>query len=286
MTRRCSQRLFLLSPSRLVNEVFLYCLAYAAQRHSIRVHAFCVLSNHYHLVVTDPRSELPGFMQWLDGTLARCLNAHHGRTENFFAPGSYNGADLTDGDDVLAKMVYTLVNPVAAGLVASADDWPGLRSSTLRGGPRTIVAKRPAFFFRKDGKLPDEVELVVERPEALRDLSDEEFGKLLDRAVRERQKEIQDEFRAKGATFLGRERVLRQSPFEAPGSRQRRGRLKPRVAAADKWRRIEALKQLREFLEAYKEALEKFCAGVRDVIFPAGTYWMRVHHGVRCFEPP
>ena len=29
-----------------------------------------------------------------------------------------------------------------------------------------------------------------------------------------------------------------------------------------------------------------FLAGVRDVIFPAGTYWLRVHFAVRCAKPP
>jgi len=47
VTRRCTQRQFLLKPSRLVNQVFLYCLAYAAARHGILVHAFIVMSNHF-----------------------------------------------------------------------------------------------------------------------------------------------------------------------------------------------------------------------------------------------
>ena len=40
------------------------------------------------------------------------------------------------------------------------------------------------------------------------------------------------------------------------------------------------------FLREYAEALKKFAAGIRDVIFPAGTYWMRVHFGVECRAPP
>jgi REP element-mobilizing transposase RayT len=46
VTRRCAQREFLLRPSPATNAVFLYVLAVAACRFGIRVHAFCVLSNH------------------------------------------------------------------------------------------------------------------------------------------------------------------------------------------------------------------------------------------------
>jgi putative transposase len=41
-------------------------LAVAARRFGIVVHVFCVLSNHVHLVVTDPDARLPRFEQYLD----------------------------------------------------------------------------------------------------------------------------------------------------------------------------------------------------------------------------
>ncbi len=46
LTRRTAQRQFLLLPSEVVNQVFLYCLAFAALAYGLEVHAFCVLSNH------------------------------------------------------------------------------------------------------------------------------------------------------------------------------------------------------------------------------------------------
>jgi len=47
------------------------------------------------------------------------------------------------------------------------------------------------------------------------------------------------------------------------------------VAARNRWRRIEALMRNREFRVAYSAAREAFIAGVRDIIFPAGTYLLR-----------
>jgi len=57
------------------------------------------------------------------------------------------------------------------------------------------------------------------------------------------------------------------------------------VAAKNKWRRIEALQRLGEFIVAYREARLLWKQGVRDVIFPAGTYAMMRHAGVPCASP-
>ena len=286
ITRRATQRLFLLKPSREIKQVFLYCLALAAGRFSVRIHAFCSLSNHFHLIATDPEGNLPEFMQCLNGTLARCLNSHHRRWENFWASGTYSRVDLVGDQDVLSKMVYTLTNPVTSGLVACSEDWPGARSGTLSTGAETVTVKRPSFFFRKNGCLPEEASLVVVRPRAFPEFNDQAFGELLDRAVKGREEMAREDFRAAGKRFLGPMRVLQQSALERPGSREPRRGMNPRVAARDKWKRIERLQWLDSWLRAYTEALKEFTAGCREVMFPAGTYWMRVHHRVRCFAPP
>jgi REP element-mobilizing transposase RayT len=121
----CSERRFFLRPSRTINDIFLYVLALAASRHGVLVHAFCVLSNHAHLVVTDPRGRLPAFMQYLDSLVAGSVNASLGRFEAFWATdGSYSAVEPLDADDVLAKTAYVLANPVAAGLVRRGPEWP------------------------------------------------------------------------------------------------------------------------------------------------------------------
>ena len=63
VTRRCLGRRFLLRPDRALNELIGYCLARAAKAHGIELHAVTVMSNHYHLVLTDPRGVLPDFMR-------------------------------------------------------------------------------------------------------------------------------------------------------------------------------------------------------------------------------
>ncbi len=71
-TRRCLQRQFLLRPSAEVTQLLGFLLAVAADRFAVEVHAFCVMSNHFHLIVTDtgrPGSRTsPGFStRWWPG---------------------------------------------------------------------------------------------------------------------------------------------------------------------------------------------------------------------------
>ena len=61
--------------------------------------------------------------------------------------------------------------------------------------------------------------------------------------------------------------------------------MKPRVAAKNKWRRIEALQRLKEFTAAYREAWLRWKQGYTDVVFPAGTYAMAKYAHVSIESP-
>jgi hypothetical protein len=50
--------------------------------------------------------------------------------------------------------------------------------------------------------------------------------------------------------------------------------LRPRVAAINRWARIEALARNRSFIDAYRDARVRWIAG-ETVLFPIGTYWLR-----------
>ncbi len=279
VTRRCAQRQFLLRPSQTTNAIFLYVLALSARRYGIQVHAFCVLSNHFHAVVTDPDARLPAFEQYLDSLVARATNASRGRWEAFWAPDSYSAVRLEADADVVAKCAYVLANPVAAGLVSSGREWPGLWTAPDQIGDAPLVARKPDVFFRKKGYLPETVELALVPPPGW--LSEAFRGRLF-REVTKLEKAARRAVAAAGRAFLGARRVLAQNPLARPASGEPRRGLRPRVAARDPWTRREALLRLRSFLHAYRRAREALLAGARDVLFPAGTYLLRIVHGVRC----
>lgn len=281
VTRRCSQRQFLLRPSELTNQIFLYVLALASARFGVLVHAFCVLSNHFHLVVTDPDARLPAFGQYLDSLVARAMNIELGRCESFWSPQSYSAVALLDPLAVVDKAAYTLANPVAAGLVRRGRDWPGLWSSPEQIGSKLRVS-RPPRFFRAKG-MPDEAVLELTAPPSFLDSA--EFVRQLSHCLDVHEGRAILAATAAGREFLGAEQVLRQSPTQRPVDREAPRSLNPRLASMDKWKRLEALNRLKEFSAAYRSAWSRFRTGVRDVVFPSGTYWMRVAFRVRCGGP-
>jgi len=284
VSRRCAQRQFLLRPSRHVNAIFRFCLALASQRHGIQLHAYCVLSNHYHLVLTDPRGCLPEFMHWLNEYVAKSINALLGRWEAVWAPGSYSAVRLVDGEAVLKTLVYVYTNPIDAGLVRRARDWPGAHSLSSDMTAPPLDIRRAPGFFRDQGPVPASALLQLSVPPALlRDCDD--APRRLERMVETRERELQEQARARGSGFLGRRRVLRQSPWSRPQDAEPRRGLNPKIACRDKWKRIETIQRLKEFVAAYREARRRFVAGATDVCFPAGTYWLRVRLGVLCSGP-
>jgi REP element-mobilizing transposase RayT len=205
-------------PSKSTNEIFLYLLAVAARRFDIQVHAYCVLSNHFHLIVTDPHARLPAFHQFLDALVARAVNASLGRWESFWAPNSYSAVALVSPEDVLDKAAYVLANPVAAGLVRSGRQWPGLWSAPEWIGGEALEVRRPKHFFDPQGPLPEQVSLQLEAPPGF--ASAAEFRERLSAALAPREAEA---VRAARGGLAGVKRVLSQKPTgrPAPGEPRR-----------------------------------------------------------------
>jgi hypothetical protein len=235
----------------------------------------------FHLLVTDPGARLPAFEQYLDSLVARALNVSLGRSEAFWAStSSYSAVTLVAPSDVLEKAVYVLANPVAAGLVRSAREWPGLWSAPEQLGSSRIAVHRPGFFFSPNGSMPETAELELTAPPGFD--SPAEFRNALVEALAAREREIAAKMAAEGRPFMGARRVLAQKPTGRPAIKEAVGDLNPRIAGRDKWKRIEALLRLVQFRTAYRVAWAKMRQGTRDVLFPPGTYWLRVAHGVRC----
>ena len=279
LTRRCSQRQFLLKPSPLTNAIFLYCLALAAQKTGVLIHAVCVLSNHWHVVLTDPFGRIPEFTEDLHKHVAKCINASLGRWENLWSTEQPSQVTLVEDDDILKRLVYTLTNPVEAYLVERAKDWPGLISSPEMLLQGSIEVPRPDVFFRPNGPTPEKATLTLTRPAIYEHLDDQAFVELFRQAVAHREEELRQKARQEGVSFLGAPRIKAQKHTDTPQSIEPRRNLKPRVAAANKWARIEALRRLKSFVQTYREAWLKWRQGIKDILFPPGTYALVRHAG-------
>jgi REP element-mobilizing transposase RayT len=276
ITRRCYQRTFRLRPCVETNRIFLYCLAFAAQRSGVVVHACCVMSNHHHLVVTDERGSLPVFLRELHRLTAKAMNASQGQWENLWATEPCNAVRLVTDADVDDKIAYVAANPVAAGLVAQPDQWPGV----LLWGEDSRKVNRPESYFRQDGTCPEELTLNLRRPRE-RDgyaASLREWRERVGRAIGLKVAAARQTVDAAGKAFLGRAAVQAQSFAQRARSYERRFGVIPTFAAKARSVREELGRVERYFRAAYRRALGDWRAGRRTVLFPVGTWGMVVTH--------
>lgn len=102
---------------------FLKLLCQAKQRHPLDLFAYCVMPNHFHLIVRPAHGlDLSRFMQWL---LTSHVRRHHRRyeTSGHVWQGRFKSFLIQEDSHLLVAMRYVERNPVRAGLVSSASDW-------------------------------------------------------------------------------------------------------------------------------------------------------------------
>ena len=278
-TRRCTRRQFLLRPDPDTCQILEYCLAYCAAKYGIELHEFVVMSNHYHLVVSDPLGNRPDFFRDLNKLVSSAINCRFGQFENLFEPGSYNAVRLLETSDLEDKCVYTLANPTEAGLVSSPRYWEGVISWNMAYGEVKQV-ERPSVYFRDC--MPATAALVLTRPPGFDPrLTDHEVRERIRQRARAKAADIATRIRDAGGGFMGMKRVLKQQRTSSPATRAPRFGIRPNVAGRSKWARIEALQALKTFLTRYAQARLAWLAGDRDTEFPPGTYLMAHRFGVR-----
>ena len=93
------------------------------QRHAWRVHAFCQMGNHYHLVAELPRPNLSIGMRDLNGLYTQRFNGRHAGSGHVFQ-GRFHSAIVHRQAHLLESIRYVILNPVRAGLVATPGGWP------------------------------------------------------------------------------------------------------------------------------------------------------------------
>lgn len=139
-----------------------------ARKSGIAVHAYVLMSNHVHLLVTPEAADsLPRMMQAVGRRYVRYFNDRQGRSGTLWE-GRYRSTPIQTETYLLACMAYIDLNPVRAGLVAEARDYPwsshghyvGLRSDRL-------VTPHPLFWtlgntpFAREAAYADMVRVGV-----------------------------------------------------------------------------------------------------------------------------
>lgn len=105
--------------------LFLALEGMAEQRWDWNVHVYCLMTNHFHIVVEGRIAAITKGMQYLKARYAESFNQRYTRTGHLFQGRFYSG--YVEGDDAVEKVCdYVLDNPVRAGICATRDEWPWL----------------------------------------------------------------------------------------------------------------------------------------------------------------
>jgi REP element-mobilizing transposase RayT len=103
-------------------EAFVILLSRTAVRFGLDIHAWCLMTNHYHLVIETPSGEVSRAVQYLNGAHARRFNLRHDRTGHLFR-ARFRATVLEDERHLEAACAYVLLNPVRAGLTTRPGEW-------------------------------------------------------------------------------------------------------------------------------------------------------------------
>jgi putative transposase len=134
------------------HELFLECLSQAASRAGLEVHAYCLMKNHFHLLLFSLDGRLSEGLQFLSGRFNRLLNKKSGRDGPIFRGRSHSVTVASDAHIMQASR-YIHLNPVVAGLTRRPEDWRWSSAAAYLGTSRGPDWLRTSSIFEMLGTL-------------------------------------------------------------------------------------------------------------------------------------
>jgi len=137
--------------------MFLSIFAEAVRRYRWIVHAYTLMTNHYHLIIETPEMTLSRGMKWMNGKYAQWFNRRHGRSGNLFQ-GRFKGFLVEKERYLMALIRYVALNPVRARMVDRPEQY---RWSSYRA---TAGLEEPPPWLTTDWALtPFGIDLIAQQ---------------------------------------------------------------------------------------------------------------------------
>lgn len=110
--------------------LFIDVLGHVIERYRWTCHAYCLMTNHYHLMIDTPDANLSRGMRQLNGVFTQRFNRRHERVGHVLQ-GRFKAILVERESHLLELARYVVLNPVRAGIVGAAEDyrWSSLRAS-------------------------------------------------------------------------------------------------------------------------------------------------------------
>jgi putative transposase len=127
-------------------ELYLDSLAEAGSRYGVEIHCYCLMGNHYHLLVRSLDGQLSAAMRYCSGRFTALMNKREGRDGPLFR-GRFASAGIRGDPYLVGVSRYIHLNPVEAGLVGAPEEWRWSSAAAYVGTAQTPHWLRTDFIL-------------------------------------------------------------------------------------------------------------------------------------------
>jgi REP element-mobilizing transposase RayT len=143
ITARCQDEIRILE-RETDGELWIAMLTRAVGRTGWKVHAYTLMPNHIHILLSTPARNLGDGMRWMQGVWAQTINRRRGRRGRVWAD-RFHSREVNGLDHYVRTFSYINRNPVEAGLVSEPSHWPWGSAAAISG-----TAPCPPFLTTND----------------------------------------------------------------------------------------------------------------------------------------
>ena len=149
--------------SDLLKQLFIHTLMETKIKYNFLIHAFCIMGNHYHLLIGTPDGNLSDGMRYLNSRYARAFN-HYRLKDGPIFRGRFKSLLISSEHYLLNVTRYIHLNPVEAGVATSPDDYLWSSYLDFVGNPKGLDIVSP-LPIQLD---PDDYAIFVNHGNSLR----------------------------------------------------------------------------------------------------------------------